>query len=86
MPTISNFYGILVQMFWADHAPPHFHAIYAEYEVLIEIKTLDVIKGHMPKRALSLILEWAVERRAELLEDWALCEKNQQLKKISPLE
>ncbi|EGQ63542.1 hypothetical protein GGI1_20074, partial [Acidithiobacillus sp. GGI-221] len=28
MPIISMFYGILIQMFWQDHAPPHFHALY----------------------------------------------------------
>lgn len=27
MPTISTFYGILIQMFWNDHAPPHFHVL-----------------------------------------------------------
>jgi hypothetical protein len=27
MPTISTFYGILIQMFWRDHAPPHFHTL-----------------------------------------------------------
>ncbi len=86
MPTISMFYGILIQMFWNDHAPPHFHALYAEYEVLIDIGTLETIKGTMPRRALTLVLEWASEHRAELLEDWMLCEKNQPLNKISPLE
>ena len=35
MPTISVFYGIVIQMFWQDHAPPHFHALYAEHEALI---------------------------------------------------
>jgi hypothetical protein len=44
MPTISMFYGILIQMFWGDHAPPHFHALYAEHEVLIDIHTLEVLK------------------------------------------
>jgi hypothetical protein len=86
MPTISTFYGILIQMFWGDHSPPHFHALYAEYEVLISIKTLEIIRGTMPKRALTLILEWAFEHRSALLEDWELCEKHQVLKKISPLE
>ena len=57
MPTISIFYGILIQMFWSDHAPPHFHALYAEHEVLIDIRTLEVIKGSMPRRALALVLE-----------------------------
>lgn len=86
MPTISAFYGILIQMFWGDHAPPHFHALYAEYEVLIDIRTLEVIRGKMPRRALALILEWASQHRTELLEDWTLCEQNQPPKKISPLE
>lgn len=45
-------------MFWQDHAPPHFHALYGEYEVLINICTLEVIQGDMPRRALALVLEW----------------------------
>jgi hypothetical protein len=32
MPTISHFYGIAIRMFYRDHAPPHFHAVYAEHE------------------------------------------------------
>lgn len=86
MPTISMFYGILIQMFWADHAPPHFHALYAEHEALIDIKTLELIRGTMPRRALSLVLEWASEHHSELLEDWKLCEQNQTPKKILPLQ
>mgnify|MGYP006087370573 FL=1 len=86
MPTISTFYGILIQMYWGDHSPPHFHALYAEHEVLIDIRTLEVMKGKMPRRALTLILEWASQHRNELIEDWDLCEKNQSPKKISPLE
>lgn len=86
MPTISMFYGIIIQMFWDDHAPPHFHALYAEHEVLINITTLEIIKGNMPRRALSLVLEWASLHRAELLEDWKLCDQHQSPKKIPPLE
>ena len=86
LPTISAFYGILIQMFWSDHAPPHFHALYAEYEVLINIETLEIIKGNMPRRALALVLEWASQHRNELMEDWNLCNKNQHPKKIPPLE
>ena len=85
MPPISTFYGILIQMFWSDHAPPHFHALYAEHEVLIDIRTLDILEGEMPRRALALILEWAQEHRAELMEDWDLCAHNQQPNKIRPL-
>ena len=85
MPTISTFYGILIQMFWKDHAPPHFHALYAEDEALIDIRTLDVIEGQLTRRALALVLEWAQEHRAELLENWELCANNQPPKKIRPL-
>ncbi len=86
MPIISIFYGIVIQMYWGDHSPPHFHAVYAEYDVTINIQTLEVVRGKMSKRALALVLEWASEHRAELLEDWELCEKNQPVKKIKPLK
>lgn len=86
MPTISAFYGILIQMFWIDHAPQHFHALYAEHEALVNIKTLELMEGDMPRRALALILEWASLHRKELLENLELCKKNQTPKKISPLQ
>lgn len=86
MPTISMFYGICIQMFWGDHAPPHFHALYGEYEVIIDIRTLEVIKGSMPRRALAFVLEWASLHRKELMEDWTLCEMKQTPMQIAPLE
>ena len=86
MPTICTFDGILIQMFWQDHAPPHFHALYAEHEVLIDIRTLEVIGGSLPRRAHALVLEWAQEHRAELMEDWNICTRNEQPKKIAPLK
>ena len=86
MPTISMFYGILIQMFWDDHAPPHFHALYGAYEVIVDIRTLEVMRGAMPRRALALVLEWAAQHRHELIEDWKLCEQSQTPYKISPLE
>ena len=85
MPSISAFYGILIQMFWADHAPPHFHALYAEAEAVIDIRTLEVIEGRMPRRAMALVLEWAQQNRDALMEDWELCKSNQRPKKIRPL-
>lgn len=85
MPTISQFYGIVVQMFWMDHDPPHFHAAYAEYEAIIDIRTLRVLRGELPRRATALVLEWAREHRAELLENWELCRRNQTPTRIRPL-
>ena len=85
MPTISTFYGVAIRMFWADHAPPHFHAIYGASEALIDIRTLEVIRGSLPSRALALTLEWAALHREDLLEDWDLCVTKQTPKKIPPL-
>ena len=86
MPTISIFYGIFIQMFWGDHTPPHFHARYAEYKGIIDINTLKMLEGDLPRRALNLILDWAELHQKELLLDWELCMKNQMPNKIEPLK
>lgn len=86
MPTISVFYGIVIQMFWQDHAPPHFHALYAEHEALIDLRDLRIMRGSLPRRAMALVLEWATEHRDELIEDWNLCSKMQTPKPIDPLK
>ncbi len=86
MPTISQFFGIVIQMFWNDHAPPHFYCQYGDHEAIINIKTLEVIEGKLPRRAMNLVLDWAELHQAELIEDWNLCEAKQQPKPISPLE
>ena len=85
MPTISVFYGIVIQMFWKDHAPPHFHALYAEQEALIDIRELRVLRGSLPRRAMALVLEWAEEKRDQLMEDWDLCSQLRPPKPIEPL-
>jgi hypothetical protein len=59
MPTISEFFGILILMYYSDHAPPYFHARYGEYEALVQIAPIALLKGNLPPRALSLVIEWA---------------------------
>lgn len=85
MPAISAFYGILIRMFFNDHAPPHFHARYAEFEATIDIGTLQVIQGMLPPRALNLVQEWAMMHREELLWNWRLCRENARPMRIEPL-
>ena len=85
MPTISFFYGIVIQMFWRDHGPPHFHALYGDDEVLIDLRNLRVMRGSLPRRAMALVLEWADENRVELMEDWNLSSQLQPPKPIKPL-
>ncbi len=86
MPTISMFYGIIVRMFYDEHAPPHFLAQYGEFKASIAIDDLKILDGKLPRRALELTLDWAELHRAELLEDWALCLRHQHPHKIAPLQ
>lgn len=72
-------------MFARDHPPPHFHALYAEHEALIDLRNLSVLRGSLPRRALALVFEWATEHRDELMEDWELCSRMQKPKRIAPL-
>ncbi len=85
MPEISRFLGIVIRMYYRDHAPPHFHAEYAEYEVTVNIETGE-IEGNFPRRALSAVLEWHGLHRDELLADWRLARAERPLNKIEPLE
>lgn len=85
MPTICSFYGIVIRMFFNDHAPPHFHARYGEFEATIDIASLSVIEGGLPSRALVLVGDWAALHRVELLENWRLCREKMQPQKIDPL-
>lgn len=86
MPTISQFFGITIRIYYDDHPPPHFHAYYGNDSAKIDIDTLRVTEGWIPRRALGLVLEWAAEHRDELLEDWRLAESHDPLNKIAPLE
>lgn len=86
MPTISMFYGILIQMFWDEHAPPHFHATYGEFKATVRIRDLCVDQGYLPRRASQLVLDWAELHQAALLEDWDLCQANEHPKPIEPLK
>jgi len=86
MPVISSFFGIVIRMFFDEHAPPHFHAQYGEFKASIDIRSLTLIEGRMPRRALELILDWTELHQAELLQDWELCQKHMPPNKIQPLE
>ena len=86
MPTISVFYGIVIRMYWDEHGPPHFHAAHGEDEAIIGIDDLAVLRGHLPGRALGLILEWGRLHHRELKENWELCAAGQAPRRIRPLE
>ena len=72
MPRISFFLGIAIYIYYKEHAPPHFHAEYGDFEVTIEIAS-GIVSGRFPRRALNLVLEWSMLHKEELLKDWGTC-------------
>jgi len=86
MPELSRFYGIIIRMYYGDHAPPHFHAVYQGEEIKVNISALEVMEGGMRRRARMLVLEWAALHRAELLQAWEAASRNLEPSKIAPLE
>jgi hypothetical protein len=86
MPRISEFYGIVIEMYWSDHNPPHFHAKYAEHRAEIDIRTLGISEGWLPAKARSLVTEWAALHQDELLALWQRARNHQPLDKIEPLQ
>lgn len=85
MPEVSRFFGISIRMYFDDHNPPHFHAIYAGNEVEIGIDPLTVARGRFPRRALGLVLEWAALHRQKLLENWDRIHNDRAPESIDPL-
>jgi len=85
MPEISRFFGIIITMYWNDHNPPHFHAKYGGHEILISLDGI-ILDGEIPRRALSMVLEWLALHRQELLENWVRCKERKPLLLIEPLE
>jgi hypothetical protein len=57
MPTIDLIDGIKICIYCGEHRPPHFHALYNEYEVVLEIETCEIYAGNS---------EWALEVFYEL--------------------
>lgn len=86
MPRVSEFFGIVIAMYFNDHAPPHFHAKYQEHEATFSIEALAVLDGHLPRRSLALVLEWANLHREELQANWDRARRGTALRRIEPLD
>ncbi|MHB8895080.1 MAG: DUF4160 domain-containing protein [Candidatus Geothermincolia bacterium] len=82
MPIIARFYGILIKMYFKEHGVPHFHAIYGEYNGVFNLKTLEMIEGDMPARAMKMVKDWAKKYNSDLMEMW----KTQKYRQLPGLE
>jgi hypothetical protein len=85
MPTLSIFYGIVITIYWFDHAPPHVHARYGEHEAQIDIQAFKIINGSLPRRAKAMVLKWTREHQAELMVAWEAASAGLPPEPIAPL-
>ena len=82
MPEITRFYGIIIKIFLTrEHNPPHFHALYGEYNGSFDIETLEMIEGDLPKKAQNLIKEWGEKYKPNIKAKW----EKKKIKKLPPL-
>ncbi|MFN8497565.1 MAG: DUF4160 domain-containing protein [Anaerolineae bacterium] len=86
MPEVSRFFGIIVRMYADEHNPPHFHAIYGGYEAEVGIDPVAFLRGTLPNRARSMVVEWAALHQRELLRNWERLRQDQLPERIEPLE
>lgn len=86
MPEVSRFFGISIRMYFDDHNPPHFHAIYGGAEAEFGIDPLTVLRGQFPRRALGMVLEWAASHQQELLDNWDRLHHEEAAQRIDPLD
>jgi hypothetical protein len=84
MPRISMFFGIVIYMYYDEHFPPHFHAMYEGSEAVFDLNG-NILKGSMPPRASRMIKDWAEINQADLEENWERAGKNMPLNWIEPL-
>lgn len=84
MPTISNFYGIIIIMYLRnkEHNPPHIHAITQDYAAPFLIETGDIMEGEFPRKVKMLVKEFVLKYKNELKEMW----ETENYRKLPPLD
>ncbi len=85
VPEISRFLGIVIAMYYEEHGVPHFHAVYGEHRVEVEVQS-GAVHGRFPPRALRHVVEWAALHRTEILANWQRARQGKALERIAPLE
>jgi hypothetical protein len=84
VPTISMFYGVVIRMYWNDHMPPHFHAYYQDDSAVYDLNGR-LLEGELPAKQASFVVAWAAIHHDELLADWELAKKKEEVFRIDPL-
>lgn len=62
--------NIIIRVYANDHLPPHFHIITPDADALVDIATLEILKGKLPRKAEEAALEWAAKNRKLIAAEW----------------
>jgi Domain of unknown function (DUF4160) len=85
VPSISRFHGIVIEMYFNDHVPPHFHASAAGCLARVRIDNFEVLTSDLPRKQLALVRTWAAIHQVELEENWRRARNDETLIQIEPL-
>ena len=88
MPIISQFYGIIIRMYFNDdeqHHTPYFHAKYAEYSASFDLNGT-ILAGKFPHKQTKYVIAWADIHYDELIALWEVMQTDEQYFKIKGLE
>jgi Domain of unknown function (DUF4160) len=70
MPAIHRLNNSKVCIFADDHKPPHFHVLGPGWSGVIDLETLTLSRGTIPKVDFLEAVQWARENSQFLLSEW----------------
>jgi hypothetical protein len=73
MPRVAEFDGIEIMFYYDEHPPPHFHAKHAEFQMALDIESLDALRGSLPVAKHRSVVQWASNRKEALMRAWNAC-------------
>lgn len=85
MPTISRFYGIVIQIYWRDHPPPHFHAVYQDDFGVFAIADCSLIAGNIAPQQRKRVRQWWELHSDDIAFAWQQARQNEEPNRIEPL-
>lgn len=88
MPIVSQFYGIIISMYFNDtdrHHLPHIHVQYAEYRCSVDFDG-NILSGTIPNKQKKLIIAWIELRKEELITLWNMLQSGNGTFTIAPLK
>lgn len=89
MPIVSQFYGIIIRIYFKDteqHFLEHIHVQYNEYDAVYSIRNIQVLEGTLPPKQHKLVIAWMEIHKEELIALWDVSQTDGDIFKIDPLK